>query len=190
MSLWGTAPSAQLRFKIWFAPLQETLFLGRVLRRRPFFQRWFLVLVWMAVIFSASGDTASMQHSSRLLEPVIRWVFPHLPNRQVDAAVFFLRKCAHFIEYAILAMLVWRASSAAQRPDATSPRAWRWRPALLAFALVVAYAISDEIHQAFVPTRQASAVEVLIDSTGAAFGLAVLRFLTFRRGPPKLESAL
>jgi VanZ family protein len=170
------------------AVFQESLFLGRVFKRRPFFQRWFLVLIWMVVIFSASNDRASFQHSSRFLEPVIRWLFPHMPNPQVQDWVFFFRKCAHFTEYAILAMLVWRAFSAAQGPDAAGARAWRWRPALLALTLVVAYAITDEIHQAFVPSRQASAVDVLIDSAGAAFGLAAIRFLKLRGASPNPEA--
>jgi len=61
----------------------------------------------MWVIFSASGDRMSFQHSSRLIGPLVRWVFPHLPDDTVHAIVVFVRKCAHLAEYAVLALLLW-----------------------------------------------------------------------------------
>ena len=45
---------------------------------------------------------------------------------------------------------------------------------LLALALAALYAASDEIHQTFVPSRQGSVWDVLLDTAGAAFGLLCL----------------
>lgn len=154
-------------------------------RQGFFLKRWLVVIVWMSVIFSASSDSASFQHSSRFLEPAIRWFFPSWPQPRLEAAVFFLRKCAHFSEFAILAFFVWRALYQAGPLQARSISsgnsqvevncsAWRWKTAFLAFGLVVAYAISDELHQHFVPSRQASVVDVCIDSFGAFAGLALI----------------
>ena len=67
-----------------------------------------------------------------------------------------LRKIAHLAEYAVLGALLLRALN---RPPA-------------AFALGVAYAITDEIHQHFVRGRHASPVDVLIDAAGIAVGIA------------------
>jgi VanZ family protein len=74
-----------------------------------------------------------------------------------------LRKLAHFAEYAILGALLVRALAA-------------YVPAI---AAAIAYAISDEIHQAFVPGRYASALDVAIDAAGVLIG--VLLYERFAR---------
>jgi VanZ family protein len=73
-----------------------------------------------------------------------------------------LRKLAHAAEFAILGALLLRALG---------------RP-LAAFVLGTAYAVSDEIHQAFVAGRVGSPVDVAIDAVGVAVGIALgLRLL-------------
>lgn len=73
------------------------------------------------------------------------------------------RKFVHAGEYALLSLLWWRAL----RTVAPARRA-----ALLAFAVAVAYAGSDELHQTFVQGRHGAPLDVAIDSAGA--GLAAL----------------
>ena len=51
---------------------------------------------------------------------------------------------------------------------------WRWDEAGLALAIVFLYAASDELHQAFVPTRTALVSDVFIDTAGGAAGLLAL----------------
>ena len=138
---------------------------------RLFVWYWLPVLVWMGVIFSASSDQRSMQHSSRLVDPIVRWLFPHLSDEAVRAVVFAARKCAHLAEYAVLALLLWRALHQAPKPEAAR---WRWAGAGLVLALVALYAASDEIHQTFVPSRQGCVEDVLLDTTGAALALLCL----------------
>ena len=70
---------------------------------------WLPVAIWMWVIFTASGDSASVQHSSRIIEPILHWFFPHLSQHATDTIVYGVRKCAHLTEYAVLSLLVWRA---------------------------------------------------------------------------------
>jgi VanZ family protein len=65
-----------------------------------------------------------------------------------------LRKLAHAAEFAILGALLVRAL---RRPG--------W-----AVALGIAYAVSDELHQSFVPGRQGSALDVALDSVGVVVG--------------------
>jgi VanZ family protein len=72
---------------------------------------------------------------------------------------YVLRKGAHMTEYAILAALLVRALGRE----------------LPAFALGVAYAASDELHQHFVRGRHASPVDVAIDAVGLLIGLALWR---------------
>ena len=69
----------------------------------------------------------------------------------------FLRKIAHTAEYALLGALLYRAT---RRPAA-------------ALLLASVYAVTDEIHQTFVAGRHGSPVDWLIDTAGAAIGVAI-----------------
>ena len=135
---------------------------------RNFFGYWLPVAVWMLIIFTASSDTHSAHHSSRIIEPILRWLFPHLADATVSHVVLLVRKCAHVAEYAVLALLVWRALRGPARPDS---HPWRWAHAGLALLATTLYASSDEIHQLFVPHREGRFADVLIDASGATLGL-------------------
>ncbi len=142
-------------------------FLCAVSKLKSFTKYWLPAVIWMAVIFSASGDTKSAQRSSRLIEPFIRWLFPDIPPENIWPIVLFVRKCAHLTEYAVLALLLWRAF----RSVSGQTTGWSWRVAGYAWLGVVLYAITDEVHQCFVPTRMGSPWDVLLDSAGGAAGL-------------------
>ena len=113
----------------------------------------------------------SFSHSSRIIAPILHWLFPQMSEQSVHSIVFAVRKAAHVTEYAILGLLVWRAL---RKPSATNRRPWLSVHAWSALIFVALYATSDEIHQAFVPTRQGSVWDVLLDTLGGAFGLLFL----------------
>ena len=125
----------------------------------------------MSVIFTASSDTHSYEHSSRLIAPLLYWLFPHISAAAVDRIVLIARKCAHLAEYSVFALLVWRAF---RRPQKDNPRPWNWREARLTILVVALYAASDEFHQLFVPTRDAQVRDVVLDTFGGAAGLFAL----------------
>lgn len=125
----------------------------------------------MLLIFSASADSKSYQHSSALFEPLLHWLFPRMSQDQVELLHHLFRKTAHLTEYALLALFLWRALRQPQRSDR---RPWRWDEAGLSLTIVFAYAASDEFHQIFVPTRTPLVSDVLIDTTGGAIGLLLL----------------
>ncbi len=75
------------------------------------------------------------------------------------------RKLAHFSEYLLLTLL-W---------------AWALRPLsdrapLIAAAIALLYAASDELHQTFVSGRTGTPRDILIDAIGVAMALALLRY--------------
>jgi VanZ family protein len=76
-----------------------------------------------------------------------------------------LRKLAHAAEYAVLAALLVRATGRNR----------------LAFALGTLYAVSDEIHQAFVPGRMGASLDVAIDVLGVACGIVLWQTVRTRR---------
>ena len=59
---------------------------------RPALKFWLLPLLWMLVIFSASGDPGSAQHSSRIFEPLMHWLFPQMPQARIEDLHYFFRK--------------------------------------------------------------------------------------------------
>jgi VanZ family protein len=76
-----------------------------------------------------------------------------------------LRKIAHAAEYAVLGALLVRALG-------------RELPAA---AIGIAYAVTDEVHQAFVPGRHGAPVDVLVDTLGVLVGVFVLGRAVRRR---------
>ena len=126
----------------------------------------------MALIFEASTDLGSMQHTSRVIGPVLRFFWPKVSDKTVHDVQVAVRKTGHLSGYAMLAAVVWRA-----KQKGIFVGGWSWRSARFAEIVAALYAMTDEFHQSFVPTRDASIWDVLIDSTGAAVGLALIWIL-------------
>lgn len=122
----------------------------------------------MAVIFSASADPKSGPTSSRLIAPVVRFFFPDVSAEHLDQIVFVVRKAAHVTEYAVLSWLLARAFT----KPATPTGGWSRKAAVLAWLIAAIYSTTDEFHQSFVPNRDARWSDVMIDSFGAALGVA------------------
>lgn len=129
---------------------------------------WVPVLLWMALIFSASSDAMSSGNTSRIIGPIVRWLVPDIDEATLGNVVLVLRKTAHMVEYGILSMLIWRAL---RKPVRGDRRPWRWPQALWALSLAFLYACTDEFHQGYVPSREGSLRDVGFDTAGAALGL-------------------
>ena len=127
--------------------------------------RWLPVAAWATVISVLSSDSFSGAHTATFLKPVFDLLLPGAAPTTIEAAHALVRKLAHVTEYAILAVLVFRALERAERAAVAS--------ALGALAFCALYASLDELHQSFVPSRGASSLDVALDTLGAALGLAV-----------------
>ncbi len=92
-----------------------------------------------------------------------------------------LKKGSHMAAYALLAILWSRALRSRLPPLNTSPSgvgALESRRAFwLALAITALYAISDELHQTFVPGRNGTGADVMVDAAGALLGLWGWRLL-------------
>jgi VanZ family protein len=148
-----------------------------VFNLRAFLNYWLPVLLWMTLIFSASSDSHSSQHSSYFVEPLLRWLFPKMSPDGIEGIHLVIRKCGHLTEYAILAVLLWRALHLSKSNLPT----WSWPKVGGTLLLVFLYGASDEFHQSFVPTRTARVSDVFIDTAGGAIGLLALWFFNRRQ---------
>src|SRR5688572_7637842 len=137
-------------------------------RRR--FLAYLPVLLWMALIFIASTDLGSSRRTSRIIGPVVRWFYPEASDETIRAVQAVVRKSGHVTVYGVLAALTWiaRRTSSGVRIDEST---WSWREMWGIVVFCAAYAVTDELHQGFVKSRQASPWDVGFDSLGAILGL-------------------
>ena len=112
----------------------------------------------MVFIFWMSTETFSSENTFSWLEMILGLLLPKISSQELSLIHAVIRKVGHVIEYFILGLLLFRGF----RGDSTSP--WNWRRSFLAIMVVVLWAASDELHQSFVFTRTASAVDVGIDT--------------------------
>jgi VanZ family protein len=137
-------------------------------RGRRWFWRYCPLILWAVLIFIGSTDLLSASNTGGLLRRTLLWVFPHTSDATLNTIHFVVRKTGHFTEYAIFALLAARAFRTSFRKMVRSR--WFWASLLL----VVVYALGDEFHQSFVPSRGASIYDSMIDSLGGLTALALL----------------
>ena len=116
---------------------------------------WGITLVLMILIFSFSAkngtSSAGMSNADLMMH--------------AEAVHTFVRKTAHFTEYAVLGFFTYKAVSC----DVLD----RKKAVLTAQLISTGYASTDEIHQMFVPGREGKVFDVMIDSCGAFCGIMV-----------------
>jgi VanZ family protein len=108
---------------------------------------WLPVILWGLVIFNFSSA-------------------PAIATTPVHWQDFIIKKCAHLTEYAIFAMLLYRAF-----------RSWgveKKTAGLYAIFICLAYGATDEFHQTFTPTREPTIRDVTIDTAGGIIGIFII----------------
>ena len=105
--------------------------------------RWLPAVSWMTVIFAMSS----------------RRQFPQPPG----LSTFALSIAAHLLLFGVLALLLLLALAGSKRPAGTVQ--------IVAVVGAVLYGVSDELHQSFVPGRDASVLDVVVDTIGATIAV-------------------
>ncbi|MGB9473740.1 MAG: VanZ family protein [Candidatus Udaeobacter sp.] len=143
---------------------------------RVFLKYCLPLLVWLALIFIDSTDLMSAEHTSRFIVPFLLWLKPDISPETVASVHFFIRKFAHVGEYAILALLLFRAAICVTN--------LKWSMSILCvsiWSICLVVAATDEFHQTFVRSRGPSVRDIMIDSGGAIVGLLVGAVLAKKR---------
>ena len=125
---------------------------------------WLWVALWMLVIFLFSTSAFSGDNTSRIIGPILKWISPEISNESIAFVQFFLRKSAHIIEYAFLAILL--CNAIVRRLKEFSAKVLIVRSVFISLI----YAASDEWHQSLSAGRIGSLMDISIDGVGALFG--------------------
>ena len=133
---------------------------------------WWPALLWSALIFTASTDSLSAEHTGHYFIPWMHWLFPAINADAIDFAHHILRKAAHVVEYFIFFLLVYRGVRGGRR-------GFHWPSAIIAWAIAAVYSLSDEFHQMFVDSRGPSIWDSMLDSVAALVALFAV-FLLYR----------
>ncbi|MCC7202894.1 MAG: VanZ family protein [Nitrospirae bacterium] len=126
---------------------------------KRFFLIWGPVILFAAFIFAMSS----------------------LSSQDVSVPFPYSDKAAHFVVYGLFAFLIFRGIV-----RTTSNKNY-FLISILTVVVAVAYGMSDEFHQSFVPTRESDLRDIVADGTGAIAAVTILyiwrRFFCKDKGP-------
>lgn len=138
---------------------------------------WAAVMLWMILIFGLSAQPTektnklSLDVTERIMSTRAAIDIEDMDSSNIIIQMNgIIRKIAHFSLFLILGMLV--------------SYALRWiglkgyKVSRIAILVCILYAISDELHQMFVPGRNAALTDILIDVAGSAVGIVIFIYFS------------
>lgn len=126
-----------------------------------------ILIAWMALIFFMSHQvaTTSSGMSGYFVEPIK----PYAPDFTEDILTTLVRKSAHIFMYFVLGILIYLALQ--------GHRFSNIRLIIYSILSAFVYAVTDEIHQMFVPGRSGEVRDIMIDTIGASIGILICYLL-------------
>ena len=124
-----------------------------------------LLVSWMILIFYMSNQPADISNKqSDLIIKLFYYIGIDLNSSLGEITSFVIRKAAHFTEYFILYCLTINVLKFYFNIKKAS---------IYSLLIVLGYAISDEIHQYFIPGRDMAIRDVIIDFSGGILGFII-----------------
>ena len=147
--------------RIWYININMAAF------RKPEKLHLFLTILLMIFIFCQSALPAELSQQESGV--VVRFL-AGVTGLEDGLVSFVVRKGAHFLEYLVLGIsLFWTVQDLR-----------KWASFWIPWAVGVLYAVTDEVHQFFVPGRSCELRDVLIDACGVAAGVAIVWWRRYR----------
>jgi len=177
--VWGQPPSAVRSGAAgqWLSLLNPD--------RHNVLKAWIAAILWLIVISIESTAMLSAHNTSRILYPLLHYLF-NMDWERFEIWHFFIRKSGHVFGYGLLSILLFRAWRETLPIAGNVQWTFRWTSiAVLGTALVASL---NEWHQSSIPSRTGTPRDVLLD-TCAGIAAQILVFLwvkSFSRSGPEL----
>ncbi|WP_353095829.1 VanZ family protein [Tissierella praeacuta] len=130
-----------------------------------------VVILWMTLIFYLSSQPVHQSNglSKKVTKVIVETAEKVAPTVKINhgKANHIIRKNAHFFTYLVLGILIMYILRLSKMNMV--------KCTILALIFCILYAISDEVHQLFVPGRGAQLKDVVIDTAGAMTGIILYR---------------
>ena len=138
--------------------------------------KYWIPAICVAIVISAfSTRYFSGERTAHIIIPILRWLLPNASHHLLHLMHMGIRKAAHVTEFALFSISVFYGVRAERY-------GWRLDWAAITLLIAVCYAGLDEWHQSFVPLREPSVRDVMIDSAGALLAqVCVWAFAKFHR---------
>jgi VanZ family protein len=123
--------------------------------------KYWLPAIAVAIVISLfSTHYFSAEKTGRVILPILHLLFPTANAHMLRLMHFGIRKLAHITEFGVFSVAIFHGIR--------GPRSgWQLNWAIITLLIAAGYAGLDEWHQSFVPLREPSVRDVLIDTTGA-----------------------
>ena len=144
--------------------------------RHHVLKAWIAAILWLIVIAIESSTYLSSSNTSRILYPLLHFLFGMSHARFEDWHVY-IRKGGHVFGYGLLSFLLFRAWRETL-PAVGNPK-WTFRWANIAVLGTALVASLDEWHQSYLLSRTGTPWDVLLD-TCAGIGVQILVFLCLK----------
>jgi VanZ family protein len=145
------------------------------LNQKNLLKAWIAAILWLIIIAIESTNLASSANTSRILYPLLHYLFG-LDLPRFEHWHFFIRKGGHVVGYAILSILAFRAWR--ETFPASGNPLWTARWSAIAILMTAFVASLDEWHQTFIPSRTGRWQDVVLDTcAGIAAQLLILLWL-------------
>ena len=136
--------------------------------------RYVPLFLWIGVVLFVSTTQGAMQNTSRVILPLLKFFFPNTPEQILIGYHGYIRKLAHFTEYAILAF--WAARAFSTSSIKLLQKFWF----AFSIAAVLLVASVDEYNQSFNSLRTGSIYDVMLDCLGGVVMIAF--FAVYKTG--------
>lgn len=132
---------------------------------------WSMVVIWMAVIFVFSHQSSEVSggFSASLAEFFLRLFGMAADEAAVSLADNVIRNIAHGFIFFVLGLFVSYAFETVNIREFAN--------AGLTFIVSSIYAVSDEVHQIFIPGRAGQLIDFLIDALGIVIAIIVYQLI-------------
>jgi len=135
---------------------------------KKFLVYWLPPFLWAALFFPLGNRFISQGWTYKFVKVFLYFFFPRIELTTVELVHVLVRKSFHFIEYAILFFLLFRALRQGREPR------WKISWATWAGCIAIAYGLLDESLQRLVPARRSSLLDWGVDVIGVMAMLSIV----------------